>query len=240
MFRARRVDIESGAGDMHNCKSTRNNLTDLALHELPPDQQKQMLAELQECAACNEEYVSIRDTLIVSGQALRSTLPGTEFWDGYHARLAARLEHQPQVSPATSQGQSPWQVVWSMVTASVRIPVPVFAAMLLLLFGVGTSLAWSLMKKTNVAVEPQVITRTVTVSVPEEKIITRVVYRPRNNFRVRSRSSQFDLSYQPQLGSAQAQTGLDSAEKAPISLVGFKPTEQVKLKVMKGSYRDEK
>lgn len=229
---------------MHNCKSTRNSLTDLALNEVQPDQKEQLLSELEDCAACREEYVSIRGTLRVSGQALSSTLPPAEFWTGYHARLVSRLENQPaNVSPAVnSQQRRPWQSLWRMATASVSIPVPLVATMLLLLFGVGTSLAWTLMKKANPGSGPQaptVITKTVTVPVVQEKIVTRVVYRERNSNRQPARGTQFDFSEQ-QYGASLSQANGDAAEKAPISLVGFKPTEQVKLKVMKGNYRDEK
>jgi anti-sigma factor RsiW len=229
---------------MHNCKSTRNTLTDLALDEVQPDQKQQLLAELEDCAPCREEYVSIRETLRVSGQALSSTLPPAEFWTGYHARLVNRLENQPaDVSPAvSSQKLQPWQSLWRMATASVRIPVPLVAAMLLLLFGVGTSLAWTLMKRASPGSEtqaPPVITRTVTVPVTQEKIVTRIVYRGRNTNRQRAREPQYDLSEQ-QSGAPVAQSSGEATEKAPISLVGFKPTEQVKLKVLKGNYRDEK
>jgi len=224
---------------MHNCKSTRNSLTDLALNEVPPDQRQPLLAELETCAECREEFVSIKESLRVSGQALRSTLPPAEFWTGYHARLVNRLENQPSyVSPAAPSRT--WESLWRLVTASVSIPVPVVAAMLLLLFGVGTSLAWALMKRDNVGAEPQaptVITRTVTVPVTQEKIVTRVVYRERNVSRQRVRIPQFDFSEQEFAPLAQSS---GEADKAPLSLVGFKPIEQVKLKVMKGSYRDEK
>lgn len=228
---------------MHNCKSTRNSLTDLALNEVQRDQKEQLLSELEDCAACREEYGSIRETLRVSGQALSSTLPPAEFWNGYHARLVSRLENQPPyVSPAVSSQRQPWQSLWRMATASVSIPVPLVATMLLLLFGVGTSLAWTLMKKANPGSEPQaptVITKTVTVPVTQEKIVTRVVYRERNSSRQPARGTQFDFS-ERQFGASLSQSSGEAAEKAPISLVGFKPTEQVKLKVMKGNYRDEK
>lgn len=226
---------------MHNCKSTINSLTDVALNELLPDQRKQLLSEMEECATCREEYASIRETLFVSGHALRSSVPPEEFWAGYHSRLVNRLENRPPYVSPSRVSQGPLQALWQMVTASVRIPVPVVAATLLLLFGVGTALAWNLMKRSASTPPVQaatVITKTVTVPVTREKIVTRVVYRERNNSRARTRGSQF-ISYPEQFGNALAQTG-DAADKAPMSLVGFKPTEEVKLKVMKGTDRDER
>jgi hypothetical protein len=226
---------------MHNCKSTINSLTDLALNELQPDEKEVLLTELEDCVSCREEYDSIRETLRVSQQALRSTLPAAEFWPGYHSRLASRLENQVSSAlPAVTQYRKPWQSLWRIATASVRIPVPIVATMLLLFFGVGTALAWSLIRKTNAVPGPQttVITRTVTVPVTQEKIVTRVVYREKNS-RIRTRGSQFDDSYQRQLGAIMAQSNVDTSDKPTLSLTGFKPTDQVKLKVMKGSYRDE-
>ena len=58
---------------MHNCKIIRSSLTDLALDEIQPQLKTQLLAELKDCSACQEEFASIRNALRVSRQALRST-----------------------------------------------------------------------------------------------------------------------------------------------------------------------
>ena len=76
---------------MHNCRLTRNRLIDLALDEMAPAEAKQLLAELDDCPACQEEYATLRNTWRVSGQALRSALPTESFWPGYHARLQGKL-----------------------------------------------------------------------------------------------------------------------------------------------------
>src|SRR5688500_18978101 len=76
---------------MHNCRLTRNGLIDLALDEMPSAEAAQLLSELNDCAACREEYATLRNTWRVSGQALQSELPAEHFWPGYHARLQGKL-----------------------------------------------------------------------------------------------------------------------------------------------------
>src|SRR4051812_33057709 len=80
---------------MHNCKLTRNDFVDFVLGEVSAARATQLLAELNECPACREEYEALRTTLHVSNQALRSALPGEEFWSGYRARLQSKLLANP-------------------------------------------------------------------------------------------------------------------------------------------------
>jgi hypothetical protein len=50
-----------------------------------------------------------------------------------------------------------------------------------------------------------------------------------------NRSDQSDQGDVPTIG-----PGSDASDKTALSLVGFKPTDEVKLTVIKGSYKDEK
>ena len=114
---------------MHNCNAIRNRLTDLALNEIQPGQQKQLLAELNECAACREEYAAIKEALRVSGQALILNQPAETFWAGYHERLANQLAASPaRVSPAASSRIRTVVDAADSATTSVRVPVPAVAA----------------------------------------------------------------------------------------------------------------
>lgn len=232
---------------MHNCKSTRNSLTDLALSEIEPGQKGQLLAELKECAACSDEYASIRDALRVSGQALRATLPAESFWAGYHDRLVNRLENHSYVAPVPAELSvlaRLWLGLRVVATSSVRVPVPVAAAALLLLLAVGTLFAWNSRRQAPLTPPPSVITQTVTVPVTQEKVVTRIVYVEKTRGRARVGRGRFDGSDSSDTGTGAA-TGValsnaETSDTKAISLVGFKPTDQVKLKIMKGSYRDEK
>jgi len=127
---------------MHNCKIIRSSLTDLALDEIQPQLKTQLLAELKDCSACHEEFASIRNALRVSRQALRSTLPAESFWSGYHDRLINRIENYAPLTPRVPWRSRIWLAVRKLSTASVRVPVPVGAAALVLLLGALSFFAW--------------------------------------------------------------------------------------------------
>jgi hypothetical protein len=119
----------------------------------------------------------------------------------------------------------------NLFTSSVRVPVPLAAALLLFL---GVSIVFALNSRRAKSVPPPIIvTNPVEVRVPHEttreKIVTRVVYRDR-------------VRRQP-LSAPRNEIAVQRNEPAaatPISLVGFKPTNEVKLTIIKGSARDEK
>lgn len=232
---------------MHNCKSTRKSLIDLVLDELQPTQKQQLLAELKNCPACSEEHSRLRSALRVSDQALQSALPSETFWPVYHERLTQRIENY---SPHTAHLAPPsevWSKLQKIVTASVRIPVPVAAALILML-SISTLFAMHSRRQLNAGSPPQatpptanVEAKTVEVPVIQEKVVTRIVYVEKP--RVRNAGSK--LNRDTPLNRSSTMARLDGANgsatnSAAMSLVGFKPTEQVKIKVMKGSYRDEK
>jgi anti-sigma factor RsiW len=223
---------------MHNCKLTRRSFIDLALDEVSPASSLQLLAELKECPACQEEYAALRNTLHVSNRALRSALPGEGFWSGYHTRLHAKLsavpvrqsdeEHHSPLPAQVSFGSQLWLALRAMATTSLRVPVPAVLALALLLgvsfFVLRARRQVNTTQSTPVAL---VETRTVEVPVIQEKVVTRVVYvekKPRRSVNGLDRR--------------QIQSG--SPGDSAVSLVGFKPTDEIKLTIIKGSYKDEK
>lgn len=234
---------------MHNCKLTRNVLIDFALGEMPPAQTSELLAELKTCAACQAEYATLRNTLHVSQQALRSALPAEEFWPGYHARLQAKLiQHlQEDSDPALSTVQPVrlsfssrlWIGLGKMATTSVRVPLPAALAMMLL---VGIFF-FSMRARGQANVTPptplaSVATRTVQVPVIQERVVTQVVYVEKKGRRSKGAAGSPGSPDRP--ANPIATTGSDASGKTAMSLVGFKPTDQVKLTIIKGSYQDEK
>jgi len=247
---------------MHNCRLARNGLVELALDEMPVAEAAQLLSELNGCLACREEYATLRNTWRISGQALQSALPTEEFWPGYHARLKDKLGQQlhqevEQDSPEASahclnsprwlrifsaiamQTASLRSTCWKLVTGSVRVPVPVALA-LIFLFGVSVlSLAGrnpgrpgAPVNATPSTQSPQVETRLVQVPVIQERVVTRVVYVEKKN----RRSTTSTWSNRE---SGFARAGSDNSAETAMSLVGFKPTDQVKLSIIKGDH-DEK
>ena len=114
----------------------------------------------------------------------------------------------------------------SFFTASMQVPVPIAAILLLVL---GATLVFTLRaRRSPVTAAPIVVTKTVEVPVIHEKTVTQVVYRGRDRREVASRKANANLMVQRQ------------SERAPVSLYGFTPTNEVKLTIIKGSYQDEK
>lgn len=227
---------------MHNCKSTRGYLIEMALDEMQPEQQRRLLAELKDCEACQEQYASLRNALRVTNQALRSAQPTEGFWSGYHDRLTKRIEnYSAMVQPLQlPRGRGLWSGVRKLAASSVRIPVPVAAASILLL----ALLTFFVMHSRGQVNAPPnqsatVQIQTVEVPVMHEKVVTRVVYVEKNRHASRSPVREGNRADIQNAGDRIAKAA-NAPGATAMSLVGFKPTDQVKLKIMKGSYHDEK
>ena len=232
---------------MHNCKATRKRLIELALNKSTPDQSEPVLDELERCRACREEFASLRSVLRVADQAMEATLPENSFWSGYHARLRQSLERDSSSRDSSLAAQPRTDtalvglrnLLLRLPTASVRVPVPV-AAVAIVLFGLSIAFAMHSRPQTiagPLTVTSPVVTKTVEVPVIQNRVVTRVVYRDR------SRRSVADIDRTEK--TARTQSNLtnrsnEPAANAPISLVGFKPTSDPKLTIIKGSYRDDK
>ncbi len=227
---------------MHNCKTTRNSFIDLVFDEIPPASSRQLLAELSACPDCREEYAAVRSTLHVSARALRSNSPDESFWPGYnerlrHALVATADAHAVAQPAGTSNGL--WPALKRILTTSVRIPVPAAAALMLLfvisVVGMRSRGEVNAIPPTPIAA---VETRTVMVPVVEEKVITRVVYVPDKTRRTVRRG--LDHSRPATLDNSLASSTSAGSDRNALNLVGFEPTDKVRLTVIKGSYRNEK
>ena len=232
---------------MHNCKLTRAVLIDHALGETPTDQASEVLAAVDLCPSCRAEYASLRNTLRVSGQALQSAAPAKEFWPGYHARLKDKLVQQEGGAKEQAAVFSPVNLPlgsrllnglrW-FAGASVRLPAPVAIAILLIV----AFLSYN-MHSVSTAPESARPSNTVTqsespiieVPVVQERVVTRTVYVER-----KARRSSVSLPVRVDLTAADQRRRSEVSNKTAMSLAGFKPTDQVQLTVIKGSYQDEK
>ncbi len=224
---------------MHNCKATRKQLIEEALNQTPSDQNRPLLAELEACASCREEFVSLRSVLRVADQAIESTLPAESFWSGYHARLRQSLERDDSLAPQPRTEKGALVLLGSflqrLVTASVSVPVPV-AAVLIILFGLSIAFATHSRRqptKESPSGRSTVITKTVEVPVIQERTVTRIVYRDRSR-----RASDIAGTEKSARNAAKVTNRLNEpVANTPISLVGFKPTSDPKFTIIKGSYR---
>jgi hypothetical protein len=228
---------------MHNCKASRKRLIEEALDQTPSDQSGPLLAEIERCPACREEFASLRSVLRVADQAMESALPAESFWSGYHARLRQSLERDPSLAsrPRTETGALILlrNLLPRLATASVSVPVPV-AAILVVLFGL--SIVFAMHSRPQPIAEPltgtsSVVTKTVEVPVIQERTVTRVVYRDINRSTTRDRAR---LEKTARSAAKVTDRRNETTDSTPISLVGFKPTSDPKLTIIKGSYRDEK
>jgi hypothetical protein len=198
---------------MHNCKKTRKNLLDPGLNE--PFAQHQLQQLLGDCVMCREEWNNLRRTLSVTRQALSAPVATEEFWPGYHSRLHAKL----LAANARRDVVASWPARFlAFATSSIRLPVPVAVSALILIGAAFVVLARNRAVPT-IPASPQIVVQTKTVAVPvvQEKIVERVVYVERKNHKVRDSGPQAET----------------------LSLAGFKPTDEVKLTIIKGSYQDE-
>jgi anti-sigma factor RsiW len=208
---------------MHKCKTSETTLTELALDEVLPGERERLLAELQDCPNCREEYFAIERALRATGDALRSFSPPESFWSGYHARLeqhlasnAANTNLHPTLSARLRQ----------LFSTSIRIPVPVAAA-LMVAFVATALLAVDQSRNQPAFVEPSIPPQTQIVNVPviREEVVTRVV------FVKKALRASAELT---------RPAHAEPREKALASFAGFQPTNQVNLTVIKGSSVDDK
>lgn len=220
---------------MHSCKATKNSLIELAMSQ--PDQNKLPPAELENCPACREEFASLRNALRTTEAAIRLGQPAESFWPGYQERLRLRLEREPQSANGWLPPPPRFNLslgLRRLVTASIPVPVPaILAAVVFLVFSIFFLMHSRQSSAVTILTPPSVITRTIEVPVIQEKLVTRVVYR-------RIQAPPPDLAArQPDSPNATV-----SRQPEPSStdqgLEGFKPANEAKLTIIKGSYRDEK
>jgi hypothetical protein len=184
-----------------------------------------LLTELQSCPSCREELASVRNTLRLADDALRSVTPPEEFWSGYHQRLEQRLT----ATIEDKDRSAPW---FAPVTSSVRVPLPFAIAFVLLLTATSAFSVSQYLR--DVELPAPAISDTLgqslvpsIVPLARQEIATEVVYVNRN------RRHSIDDKNKPEA----EQTPSD---KTVAGLSGFKPTSEVKLTIIKGSTVDEK
>ena len=217
---------------MHNCKETRERLTELVLDGDP--RAEKLLDQCEECCA---EFESLAATLRITARLRETAMPAEDYWTGYHAQLRQRLSlhaKAQRLRHAKAQGEE-LKPGLGFVFASLRqplrlcvktflVPVPVplsvaVIAVVLLFFAVRSP-----QQPTPPPQAPVIVQVPVEVPVIHEKVVTKVIYRDRKPI---SRPSN---QLVPENTFARSQG----------SLSGFKPTDEVKLTVITGGSPNEK
>lgn len=208
---------------MHKCKETTERITELLLDGADP--RLSLSTELRECANCRAEFRALKETLQLTTRLIETATPPDNYWPGYHARLREKLHaaQQPRVEPGQYRGERHPSWVSRFFRSSIRVPVPVGLALLLML-GVAFVFSKRVSTKPVIVHVPVEVPRDVPVPVVQEKekIVTQIVYRER-----RSKPSK-------------ATPVLPKNNEAVATLDGFKPADEVKLTVIKGGAANEK
>jgi hypothetical protein len=218
---------------MHNCRETKERLAEMVLDGIDCG------AELEACAECSSEFAALNATLRMTRRVSETAAPAESYWSGYHARLRQKLATATSTSHAESQRREEelgplFATLRLCVRSSIRVPVPLAIALVILCLALGVFAIRR--REQSVAQSPMLVHVPVEVPVVQEKLVTRVVFRDR-----RSSSRHFRRAVnEARAESTFARSRKPATEEIPATLTGFKPTEEVKLTVIKGGVPNEK
>jgi len=215
---------------MHNCREIKERLTETVLDG---QSDELLLAELNTCSACRAEFEALNATLRMTKRLSEASVAAESYWSGYHDRLREKLSHAKVRRRRVNTGASfaPLRLCARMFLFPVPVPLGLAALIICVPLGV---FAIRTARKPE-APAPVVVRVPVEVPVLQEKVVTRVVYRDRY---LASRSSK-RANRDSRVESTFARSQKPRTEDIP-SLTGFKPTEDVKLTVIKGGFPNEK
>jgi hypothetical protein len=237
---------------MHNCKETREIFTELLLDGIDFRSDQAISAELSRCAECRAEFETLSATLRMANRINDVAAPSEDYWPAYHTKLRQRLEtttsrakaqrHKEKLGPLFEplRPGAGTSLLVRFLKTSVPVPLPLASALL-----IAAALFISLVvpfairaarKEVQQSNTTTVVRVPVEVPVVQEKIVTRVVYRDRPAL-VRTTKRATDAS---RAESTFAKSQRSGTEAMPPSLAGFKPSDQVKLTVIKGGVPNEK
>jgi len=220
---------------MHNCTETKERLIELVL-----DGRSAETSELNACAECRAEFDALNMTLRLTSRLSETAAPAESYWSGYHARLREKLATAPNPSHAEKQRRKEklgplFETMRLCVRTQIRVPLPLALAVVIACLALGVFAFRR--AETPVAPPPLLVHVPVQVPVVQEKVVTRVVYRDR---RSSSRNSRRAINDDAQTESTFAKSRKPSTDEIPASLNGFKPTDEIKLTVIKGGSPYEK
>ena len=205
---------------MHNCTETKERLTELVLDGRPAE-------DLNECAECRAEFEALNMTLRMTSRLSETAAPAESYWSGYHARLRQKLATAPSPSHAETQRRKEklgplFETMRLCVRTTVRVPLPLALAAIITCLALGV---FAIRRPEQPVAQPPLLVHVpVEVPVVQEKVVTRVVYRDRRSSIKNSRRTINDAA----------------TESTFASLNGFKPTDEIKLTVIKGGTSYEK
>src|ERR1051325_4042118 len=214
--------------EMHNCKEAKEQLTELLLDG--DDRAEEMLGE---CGECRAEFEALAATLRMTTRLRETVTPDESYWTSYHALLRQRLEEDfhakaQRLRHAKAQRKD-LKPGLGFVFASLRKPLRLCVKIFLCpspaglaLIAVASVIALFAVRAARQPITqpqaPMVVHVPVEVPVIKERTITQIVYRNRQK---------------PLKRPAVTPTIQDTFAQ-------FKPTDDVKLTVIKGGSPNEK
>jgi len=239
---------------MHNCKETREIFTELLLDGMDFRSDQALSAELSRCSDCRSEFEVLSATLRLTNRLGETAAPAEDYWTGYHSKLRQSLvkaqaesstsrakaqRHKDELGPLFEplRPRAGTSLFARFFKTTVPVPLPlavavIAAAALLIPFAIRAARVQHSNTTTVVRVPVEV---PVVQEKPTEKIITRVVYRDR--LVVKATTPAKDAT---RAESTFAKSQKSEGEAMPSSLAGFKPSDEVKLTVIKGGVPNEK
>ena len=235
---------------MHNCREIRERVTELLLDGVDCRSDEALSAELRRCPECRSEFEALSVTLRMASRASEVPVAAEDYWSDYHSKLRQRLVNA-QSGPTNSRAQAQRHkekqgplfeplrpgagssLFRRFVTTSVPVPLPlglalVVAAALLIPLAIRAA-----RKDVQTKTETTYVRVPVEVAVPQEKIVTRVVYRDRYPV-VKASKKPVEASR------AESTFARSQKPQNETTLTGFKPADEVKLTVIKGGVPNEK
>lgn len=205
---------------MHNCREVKEQITELLLDGADCRSDEVLAAELRRCAECRNEFDALNATLRMTKRSREFAAPTEEYWTNYHAKLRQNLVNVSALGASHTPS-----VFERFIRFSIPVPAPVALA-LIIACAIAVPIAVRAARQQTTQA-PSIVHVPVEVPVIQEKVVTRVVYRERRPLaRTSKRTTNAPLVEDTFAKSRRAET--------PTGLAGFKPTEEVKLTVIKG------
>ena len=237
---------------MHNCRETRELFTELLLDGVDFRSDQAISAELSRCAECRSEFEALSATLRMTHRVSETAAPGEDYWPAYHSRLRQGLEtttsrakaqrHKEKLGPLFEplRPGAGTSLLGRFLKASVPVPLPlasalVIAAALFLSFVIPFAIR-AARKDVQPSNTSTIVRVPVEVPVVQEKIVKRVVYRDRRPLVTTTKREKEPSRSESTFAKSQK----SRSEAMPVGLAGFKPSDEVKLTVIKGGVPNEK
>lgn len=210
---------------MHNCREVKEQITELLLDGADCRSDEVLSAELRRCAECRTEFEALSATLRITNRSRELSAPTEGYWTSYHAKLRQNLINVNALSASHKPS-----VFERFIRFSIPVPAPVALA---LIIACAIAVPVAVRAARQQTLPPSVVHVPVEVPVIQEKVVTRVVYRER---RAVARTSERTTNA-PRVEDTFAKS---RRAESPTGFAGFKPTDEVKLRVIKGGSGNEK